>query len=100
MRTRKRDRLPSVRRFLRNRSERRFFAVSFVRDEVAGEDFDDALGGAYDRNYVETHVRRAGYQTFLFDLVTGKAERKDRPDDRNRLDESLREAPPACSNDS
>ena len=77
-----------------------FLRVGFVGDEVAGEDFDHAFGGAHHRSHVQADMNRARYQTFPLDLVAGQPNSKDRPDDRNRFDEALGDAPATSPNNS
>ena len=71
--------------------------MGFIRDEIAGEDLEYVLGSAHHRNYVKTYVGHAGYQALPPDLVAGEADGEDRPDEGNRFDEALRDAPPTCS---
>ena len=100
MPTPKRGRLPSVRRFLRHRRDRSFLTISFVRNEVAGEDLEYVLAGTNNRSHIQSNVDRTGYQALPPDLVTGQSESKNGPDNGNGFNQALRDAPPACSDNS
>src|ERR1043166_4830075 len=68
-------------------------AVCFVRNQVAGEEFEHAFGGAYHGSDVEPDVNSARKQTFLLDLVTRQSNGKDRPNDRNGFDDTFGDSP-------
>ena len=75
-------------------------ADGFVRDDIAREEFNHAFGGADERRDVQTYVNSPGNETFLLDLVPCHAKGKDRPDHRNRFDDSLGDCPATGPDDS
>ncbi len=52
-------------------------SLGFVRNEVAGEEFDHALCGSHHGRHVKADVDRARQQPLLLDLVARQAHSKE-----------------------
>ena len=68
-------------------------SLGFVRNEIAGEDFDYAFRSSHDRCHVKPDVDRPRDQALFLDLVARQANRKDRSYNGNRFNEAFDYAP-------
>ncbi len=69
------------------------YNLLLVRNEVAGKDLNEVLCRSYNRRHIQTYMDCTSKQPLLFDLITRQAEGKERADDWNGFDQSLRNSP-------